>query len=327
MSENEFDIDQISAHTIDSISTVDSPQLFTLMKDSNILNMIHEYLIKSISNKLELDFLKDKKNIKYFTMGICLFIASSLIGLMIYFLFYMMFFFSSLKCILWLFEHYNPTMSNENVKYSDNVLEYYIVSIFITSIVYPLVLIPIPMASTIVYFISMLLGLVTMTNKLYRQKFCLFIRDLFTTSKCRNINGNYVPGHEGEIHKLLQILCHSIEYINLSIFNIIHNPKTMYDKLTNYQSTEIKIRSNDDTDTNDNINDSTTVSDDNSANVSKINQKKKQNINKFKKSVQNSHNTHNTHNTHNAHVVNKNKQTNSSINTSTNFIEDELDEY
>ena len=60
-------------------------------------------------NKLETNYLKDKKNIKYFTIAICLLFATSLIGILSYFLFYIMFAFSSLKCILWLFESYEPS--------------------------------------------------------------------------------------------------------------------------------------------------------------------------------------------------------------------------
>ena len=226
-----------------TITESELPQLFKLMKGSMILNLAYEHLIKLVSGKAgELDFFKDKKNIKYITVGISLFMASSLIGLMSYFLFYVMFFFSSLKCILWLFEHYNPdTSSDENnvdiskhyitEKSPIDVLEYYVVPIFIVLVMHPMAYIPIPFISLIVYGASVMLGLATMTNKGYRQKFCIFIRDLFTNRDSRTSNGDYVPGHEGEVHKLLQTLCYSIECINLSTFHITHSPRVTYDRL------------------------------------------------------------------------------------------------
>jgi hypothetical protein len=226
-----------------TVTESELPQLFKLMKGSMILNLAYEHLIKLVSGKAgELDFFKDKNNIKYITVGISLFMASSLIGLMSYFLFYVMFFFSSLKCILWLFEHYNPdTSSDENnvdkskhyitEKSPIDVLEYYVVPIFIVLVMHPIAYIPVPFISLIVYGASVMLGLATMTNKGYRQKFCIFIRDLFTNRDSRTSNGDYVPGHEGEVHKLLQTLCYSIECINLSTFHITHSPRVTYDKL------------------------------------------------------------------------------------------------
>lgn len=229
--------------TITDVINAELPQLFKLMKESIVLNVVYEYLIKIVSGKAgEIDFFKEKTNIKFITIAVCLFMASTLIGLMSYFLFYVMFFFSSLKCILWLFEHYNPdTTSDESIseiskhyvteKSPVDVLEYYIVPIFIVLVMQPLAIIPIPMAPLFINATSIMLGLATMTNKGYRQKFCVFIRDLFTNRDSRDANGDYVPGHEGEVHKLLQTLCYSIECVNLSTFHITHNPRAMYDKL------------------------------------------------------------------------------------------------
>ena len=227
----------------DVLNVNDIPQFFKLMKGSMLLNVFYEYYIKIVSGKVnEIDFLKEKNNGKYITIGICLLMASSLIGLMSYFLFYVMFFFSSLKCILWLFEHYNPELSSDEdielitkhyvtEKSPVDVLEYYIVPIFIVLVMHPLAYIPIPFASIIVYSSSVMLGLATMTNKAYRQKFCIFIRDFFTNKESRNEKGEYVSGHECEVHKLLQTLCYSIECINLSTLHITHNPRATFDKL------------------------------------------------------------------------------------------------
>ncbi|VBB17807.1 hypothetical protein YASMINEVIRUS_270 [Yasminevirus sp. GU-2018] len=219
------------------------PQLFQMMQQSAVMSLMYEYIIKTVSTKTEnIDFLKNKTNVKYITLGICLALASTLIGMLSFFLFYVMFFFSSLKCILWLFEGYTPENANQIPQTTDptryvaefsaqDVLEYYVVPIFIVLVMYPMAYIPLPFVSIIVYGASVMLCLACMTNKVYRQKFCVFVRDLFTSRNSRDENGKYVPGHEGEFHKLLQALCYSIECINLSTFNITHTPLTIFYKL------------------------------------------------------------------------------------------------
>lgn len=191
-------------------------------------------------NKLETNYLKDKKNIKYFTIAICLLFATSLIGILSYFLFYIMFAFSSLKCILWLFESYEPSKQQikKDTKYISeqspaNILEYYVVPIFIILVMYPISYLPLPFVPLIVYTISIVLCVLCMTNNLYRQRFCVFVRDVFTN---RDENGKYIPGSEGGIHKLLQTICHMIECININTFNLTYNTKLMYNKLNDATS-------------------------------------------------------------------------------------------
>jgi hypothetical protein len=225
------------------------PQLYKLMKNSVILNMLYEHVIKNVGNHLEkLNFFANKTNMKYIAFVICLLLATSLLGLMSYFLFYVMFFFSSLKCILWLFEGYKPSNINyndddEEIEYhyvsetsSVDVLEYYVILIFIVLVMHPLAYIPIPFISTFVYGSSVMIGIAAMTSKLHRQKICLFVRDLFTNKNSRDNDGNYVPGYEGEFHKFLQTLCYVMECINLSTFHITHRPKVTFNKLSSVKS-------------------------------------------------------------------------------------------
>lgn len=224
---------------VQKIVTNEVPQIIKLMQGSMILNALYEYVIKIVSGKVDqTDFLNNKDNVKMISIGIGLFFASFLIGMMSHFLFYVMFFFSSLKCILWLFECYEPDMnSDESVDLISNryvsetsptdVLEYYVVPIFIVLVIQPMSYIPLPFVSLLVHGGSVMLGLASMSNKAYRQKICLFIRDSFTNRK----DGKYVPSQEGEVHRLLQTLCYTIECINLSAFNITHNPRSVYDKL------------------------------------------------------------------------------------------------
>ena len=142
-----------------------------------------------------------------------------------------MFFFSSLKCILWVFEHYEPEKCIEinDKKYisensANNVIEIYFVPIFIFLIMNPLAYIPIPFLSFFIYSSSVILGIATMTNKIYRQRFCVFIRDLFVNKS------TYVAGNEGEVHKLLQTICFSMEYAFNNTYRISSSLKNIINK-------------------------------------------------------------------------------------------------
>lgn len=221
---------------IDNIDPL--PILFQTMQNSLIMDSIYEYVIKVLIDKvLRLDFLKDKKKIKYVTISIFLLCAISVISILSYFLFYIMFFISALKSMLWLFEIYTPDISsNDDIDCisdisSHNVLEYYVIPIFLYLIMYPLGFLPIPGLSTILHGISSIICITCLTHKLYRQKCCLFIRNLFTNKESRDSDEKYVPGYEGEIHTILQIQCHVIDSVNICIYNLIHNPKIIFSKL------------------------------------------------------------------------------------------------
>jgi hypothetical protein len=119
----------------------------------------------------------------------------------------------------------------------NDVLEYYVVPMSIVLFLYPLGYLPLPFISTIVYIVSIAIGFASMTNKMYRQSICLFVRDLFTNKESRK-DGKYIPGHEGEFHRFLQTLCHLIECVHSSSFNITHNPRSL---LENLNSTNITL--------------------------------------------------------------------------------------
>lgn len=197
--------------------------------------------ISAVLNIIEKNYVKDKNNIKYFAIGLCLLFATSLIGILSYFLFYVMFLFSSLKCILWLFENYEPDKQRINrnaTKYISeqspaNILEYYVVPIFIILVMYPISYMPIPFVPLLVYVSSIILCVLCMTNNLYRQRFCVFVRDIFTN---RDENGKYIIGSEGIVHKFLQTICHMIECMNINTFNLTYNTKLIYNKLNDATS-------------------------------------------------------------------------------------------
>jgi len=238
------DQDQESNMNID-LDLENLPFLFKMMQKSKITNLVYEYIIKQVVAKsINIDLLKNKNSIKYVTLGICALFATSLVCMLSYFLFYVMFFCSSLKCILWLFEHYNPgpidTTSNINPDILEHyvsdpspsdVLEYYIIPIFMGLVMYPLAYIPIPFLPLIVYGTSVVLSLACLTEKSYRQRLCLFIRDTFVSDLSRDDDGSYIPGHEGEFHKLLQTICYTIDCIHMSTYNLTHNPKKVSNQL------------------------------------------------------------------------------------------------
>lgn len=245
-----MDLTDIIQNTIDSaMPSVDQnnnniqTSLLKLMQESAMLKFFYQYFVSRVIEGLDKNTLF-KNNIKLLTIGIFLIFATSMLGMLSYFMFYVLFFFSSLKCVLWLFEAYTPD-KNSNEAVSDvtnkyvsefsptDILEYYIVPIFIVLIIFPLSYIPLPFLSFFANTLSVLISIACLTNKSYRQRFCLFARDLFTDKTKRDANGRLVPGSEGEVHKLLQTLCYTIECINMSTFNITHNPRSVYNNLNN----------------------------------------------------------------------------------------------
>lgn len=228
------------------------PFLFKLMQNSSVLKLFYEYVIINVSTKVSnVDFLKNKNNIKYIVLAICLIFSTLLISMLSYFLFYIMFFFSSLKCILWLFEVYNPDTTNNSSSSStlsvnpdhyefnatsQDVLEYYVILIFILLIMHPVTYLPIPFLSLLAYVSSVTICSACLTERTYRQRCCLYIRDSFTSKESRDDDGTYIPGNEGEFHKLLQAICHSLDCVNMTIYNITHNPRIMLNQLNNSEN-------------------------------------------------------------------------------------------
>lgn len=217
----------------------DMPQYVKLLKSSVVLNVCYEYGLKLLMNKLnETELMKQPKNVKYLCLGLGLLFASSLMALIHNYLFYFMTFYGSLKCVLWLFEQYNPKNTTDEVvndKYvtensASDLIELMIVPIFISFVLTPLSYLPLPFVYFLSKVVGTLLGLGSLVNKSYRQQFCVFIRDVFTDKNSR-VNGTYISGNESEVHKFLQVLCYTIESVNLSAFNITHSPRKVMTEL------------------------------------------------------------------------------------------------
>lgn len=200
-----------------------------LIEGSYILQKIRPYITKLTGNKIQ--------NIKYGSLFFMTFIATSLLGTMVFFLFHFLVFYSSLRCILWLFECYDPinTTNEKNATHyvietsAQDIIEYCIIPIFLRFVLIPLSYLPIPFITPIIYFVSIMISLLTITNKKYRQKLCMTIKYIF-------VNKNYVYGKEREIHKLIQVLVYSFDCVNSYLVNIINNPKTLINKLNDVKT-------------------------------------------------------------------------------------------
>lgn len=195
----------------------------SLLESSFILKILRTHITRYTKNKLQ--------NIKYISLFIMSLISTYILGIMIYFLFNFLTFYSSLRCVLWLIESYKPNVINTNNTEitSQDIIEYCVIPIFLRIPVILIPYIPMPFISHVIYFLCIVTSLITITNRNYRQKLCINIKHMF-------VDKNYVHGKEKEIHKLLQILVYSFDRINIYIFNIIYNPRYVLNKLNNVKT-------------------------------------------------------------------------------------------
>ena len=200
---------------------IESDQIIKLMKQSFILNLIYEYMIKIILNKTN-NMTIIKKNIKIVMFVLCLFMLSGFIGFMNYYLTSLLFAYASLKCILWLFDTYNDKIQSAEDS-AVTILEYFIVPIITSLISFILLFNPFSILTLIVNIFNIFFGIVFITHKGYRQRLCIFIKNLVINKKTN------LP--EGELYKFLQTLCILIENFNRIMFNCLHNVNSTYIKL------------------------------------------------------------------------------------------------
>lgn len=207
-----------------------TPKLINMIQESSYMNMIYENVAHRLRGQTNrVGFLNKKENIKYETIGISVLFAILLISTLSFFMFSMMFTLACLKCMLWLLEEYNP--EKKESKQSEEALEYMIIPIFVVLLSYPFHFAPMPMLSLGVHVLSVMLGLACITDREYRRKFCVFVRNLLISKHSKDKNGAFIKGSEGEFHRLLQILMHLIECICVSTFNLTHNPGYMIEKI------------------------------------------------------------------------------------------------
>lgn len=229
----------------DNINTDIIDIIKTRMDDTLVFGFINKYIFSRIYDMLkDVDFLENKRNIKFLIIGLILLSATSLIGLLSYFLYHIIFLISSLKCLLWLFECYDPLEEDkiEDNKLEDNkknkateILEYQIIAISITLFLYPLTYIPIPMLSLCVYIISILLSSICIVDESHRQKICIIIKNIFVDAKTQTqIQSNKAKA--GEFHKIIKNITYIIECLNKNIHIMFKDPYKLLEQLENSKS-------------------------------------------------------------------------------------------
>lgn len=181
-----------------------------LIKQSSILNFIHQYIVKKLANKIiSLEFVKNL-NSKLFIIPLCLIVLSSLIGYMTYYMMYMLYFFSSIKCLLWIASSYQP---DDNT--ISTTIEYYTIPI-ILSLMYPFTLLP--FIGGLVNLCIIGLGIFTITHNQYRKKICIMLKDIISNKK-------------SEIYKFLLVIDYLLDMVFRIGYNIIYNFSSTYSQL------------------------------------------------------------------------------------------------
>ena len=184
------------------------------------VNILYDIISKYISSNGIFD---NKNNMKYVFFCISAIFAYVLASA----LYYLIFAYACLKCMIWLLDEYTP---EKTMTPADEVLEYMVVPITIVLVTYPLQFTPVSLFSPIVNVLSIMTGLTCTTNRVYRQKLCIFLRDLFT-SRHKNSEGVTIKGTDGGFYNFLQVTLHCIESICIGTINITYNPRYMVNKI------------------------------------------------------------------------------------------------
>jgi hypothetical protein len=150
--------------------------------------------------------------------------AISLLVLIVFNLTDFLVFYSSLRCILWLFECYDTKNKCSEDTSAHDIIEYFIVPVFLKYLIMPLKYLPIPFIHIIIYYLCTMIGIFTTIDSHYRKKLCLTIKYMF-------VNVNYNKGSEQIFHKSIQMIVYIFNCINSYILNIINNPTYILNKL------------------------------------------------------------------------------------------------
>jgi len=190
--------------------------LVRLMKESKLFGFIHNYFSKYVTSYIEALGL-DETKLKYLLLGSLSLVFCLFFGTLSYFLFYVMFFIASVKSMIWFIDNYNQSTKSN----SENVAEYYIISIFMVLIMTPMNYIPISYVSYFVNIVCISLAIQIMVDGQSRKKYLSFVSD-----NCTN---------KGEFYKLLKIIDCFMDNMNCMAFNMIYRSKSFYDNITNYK--------------------------------------------------------------------------------------------
>jgi len=241
----EFPVPTNSFLSIFSIDAIDG--LFQSMGNlvnndvyNNLIGQIGQSITSIFTTISEHPFLQNGTNRGWVLIGGSVIGTFFLISMLWQFIFGFMYVYILGKMMLWFLEHYEPDNSSDvssDISLSDSyvsesspvdVMEYQVVFVFVmflSSLSY----LPLPNMNIFVNGLCILLSITSIASKEYRRKICRFTKDLL-------VDPNLVPGQEGRIHKALQTFCYTFEIMNIGIFNMVSNSRTVYSDLKSSES-------------------------------------------------------------------------------------------
>ena len=217
-----------------------------IQKVANI-NKFREMIAQTIEKVSKSRFLQfsydgNKNKLKIIIICLCFLIGMTFIGLLSSFLPYIMFFVSSLKCILWISENYEsyhlttdiPTVDKKSFSNGIgliDIVEYYVaamVSYILSCVVTIISYFFFPFISQILIIVF---GITILAEKSYRQKCCSLVQKLLGYRQ-KGADGNYIHTYSS-IYNLLKKIDLAIESSYLIVYRIVQNPKNIYNNLNN----------------------------------------------------------------------------------------------
>lgn len=205
-----------------------------LMNKSIILKFINKYCGNNfIYDIFNFKIIKDIGKKKWAIIGVIGGIVVSMLSAMFMWMFELLFMYISIKVLCFASEAYEPekpititSHSNEYVSEKNpmNIIEYVICLSCLN--IFRYISSYIPYIGTLLYGACIITTIATIADKYYRQKICMYVKKCLTNNQME-----YDPENVAEVHVWMQVLCHSIEYLSVSTFNIISNPLTIYSHL------------------------------------------------------------------------------------------------
>lgn len=186
-----------------------------------------QQLYNNVIGRLNMTNLS-KNNMKYMTFGLGLLFSLVFVNILSQFLFYILFFVTICKSLLWLCEYYDNTNANNTV----DLLEYFIVFSILLTITTPLSYISTGFLSLISSIVTTFIGISCFVNKTTRQNFCLFFKNMIIDKNIRDNDNNIV--NYSKTHKIIKQICFSID-------QFCENPMNTFETVITYINDSSKI--------------------------------------------------------------------------------------
>jgi len=150
------------------------------------------------------------------------------------------------KTMLWFLEHYEPAESDETVSNTymsessaSDIIEYVVGLIIVYGLSYVSYVPFVPGLSIVINALCVILSIVTLASKNYRQKLCFVVKNLLVSDKYDpNADGETNPSigsnigsNIGTIHAALQKFCYTVETLNIGSYNIMRYTRSVVSDL------------------------------------------------------------------------------------------------